>query len=122
MIIKKDVIQSQILSLKALKKNPSHFRSSTELIRATGYVNIVDMLLLPLYYTWEHWRLGSLNEVFFEDYLENSYQKFSFSTRKYIRKLIRMMKKTTADKMLSVETKSIVNSLVKTYIKIIKTL
>ena len=53
-------IYTQIQSLKATKKATAKDSCALELIRTTGYVNIIDMLLLPLYYTWEHSKYGTL--------------------------------------------------------------
>lgn len=107
-------IYTQILLLKASKKGTSNDKLSIELIRITGYVNIIDMLLLPLYYMWEH-EYGTLEEVRFETYLMKAYTRYSLSTKNYTNQLMMILRKTSAKKELSQKTKSIVKSLLKTY-------
>jgi hypothetical protein len=111
----KAVIYTQILSLKATKKGTTRDSCALELIRITGYVNIIDMLLLPLYYTWEHLKYGTLEEVNFETYLVKAYTRYSLSTKKYKDQIVLILRKTSTQKDLSQETKSIVMSLLETY-------
>ena len=111
----KAVIYTQILSLKATKKGTTRDSCALELIRITGYVNIIDMLLLPLYYTWEHHKYGTLEEVNFETYLVKAYTRYSLSTKKYKDQIVLILRKTSTQKDLSQETKSIVMSLLETY-------
>ena len=103
-------IYTQIQSLKATKKATAKDSCALELIRTTGYVNIIDMLLLPLYYTWEHSKYGTLEEVSFENYL----------LKAYTNQIVLILKRTSVKRSLSQDTKYIVNSLLETYSNIIK--
>ena len=60
----KTALYTQIQSLKATKKGTAKNSCAIELIRNTGYMNIVDMLLLPL----RTMKFGTLEDVRFETY------------------------------------------------------
>ncbi len=113
-------IYTQIQSLKATKKATAKDSCALELIRTTGYVNIIDMLLLPLYYTWEHSKYGTLEEVSFENYLLKAYNRYCLSTKAYTNQIVLILKRTSVKRSLSQDTKYIVNSLLETYSNIIK--
>ena len=114
----KEDIYTQIISLKSTKKGTTNDSCALELIRTTGYVNIIDMLLLPLYYTWEHSKYGTLEEVSFETYLVKAYTRYSLSTKKYKDQFLLILWKTSTQKDLSQETRFIVISLLETYLHI----
>jgi len=107
----KEIIYEQIKSLKARKGDTDLL---TELIKTTGYVNIIDILLLPLYFTWEQ-KYGNLNEVCFEKYLENPYQRFCLSTRMYTRLILSLLKRKVKQNSLSQENRNMIESLIKIY-------
>lgn len=111
----KEGIYSQIQSLKSFKKGTAKDSSAIELIKSTGYVNIIDMLLLPLYFSWEHSKFGTLEEVAFETYLINAYCLYTHSKRKCNNQLIKILKKTSHRRNLSHDTRNLVNSLIETY-------
>ena len=110
----KDEIHRQIISLKAIKKTSKN-PCALELIRTTGYVNIIDMLLLPLYYKWEKSNFGTLEEVNFENYLTKAYNRYCLSTNNYNNQMIIILQKTSTKKKLSNGTKSVVYSLIEIY-------
>lgn len=114
----KESVYAQIQSLKASKKEAFMDNYAIELIRTTGYVNIIDMLLLPLYYTWEHSNFGTLDDVRFEKYLMNAYHLYCLSTKDYTSQIVLILKKTSVQKTISLETKIIVESLLDTYLNI----
>ena len=120
--IENETILSQIASLKAMKGCPKNSSFVTELIRTTGYVNIVDMLLLPLYYTWEYKSFGELKEVHFEPYLEKAYQRFCCSAKRYTRKIINILQKISNKKEISQNVQLLVNSLIRLYSIIVITI
>ena len=112
-------LYTQILSLKATKKGTAKNSCAKELIRNTGYVNIIDMLLLPLYYQWEQLKFGTLEDVRFETYLKKAYERYCQSTKKYTIQIVLILKKISLRRNLSKDTKTIVNSLLETYSNII---
>lgn len=118
-LMDKEGVFAQIQSLKASKKGAFKDNCATELIRTTGYVNIIDMLLLPLYYTWEHSNFGTLDDVCFEKYLMNAYQLYCMSTKDYTSQIVLILKKNFVQKGLSNDTKEIVELLLDTYSNII---
>ncbi len=105
-----------ISTLKASKKD-MHCSScyAIELIRATGYENIIDILLLPLYYTWEYFKCGTLNEVCFENYLNKSYTRFCKSQIDYTLHIIIILKKIITVRGLSLTTRHLLKTLIDTY-------
>lgn len=111
-----------ISTLKASKKD---MRCSScyaiELIRATGYENIIDILLLPLYYTWEYFKCGTLNEVCFEDYLKNSYTRFCRYQKEYTLHIISILKKTITVRGLSLTSLNLTKALIDTYSDLVLT-
>ena len=111
----KEEVYTQIQSLKASKKGTFNDSCAIELIRSTGYVNIVDMLLLPLYYTWEHSEYGTLAQVRFESYLANAYHLYSLSTKDYNKKIVCILEECSVQDNLSHDTKKQVISLLNTY-------
>lgn len=68
----KTALYTQIQSLKATKKGTAKNSCAIELIRNTGYMNIVDMLLLPL----RTMKFGTLEDVRFETYLKRAYERY----------------------------------------------
>jgi len=110
----KDSLHTQIFCLKEIKGNPCKESFSIELMKVTGYVNIIDLLLLPLYYAWEHLNYGTLDEVKFETYLKKSYKRFRHSARRYTRKLVAVLIKASS-RELSQETQKTIETLIKTY-------
>lgn len=110
----KDSLHTQIFCLKEIKGNPCKETLSIELMKVTGYVNIIDLLLLPLYYTWEHLNYGTLDEVRFETYLKKSYNRYCHSAKRYTRKLVAVLNKASY-RGLSPEIKTIIESLIKSY-------
>ena len=111
-------LYTQIQSLKATKKGTAKNSCAIELIRNTGYVNIIDMLLLPLYYQWEL-KFGTLEDVRFETYLKKAYERYCRSTKNYTTQIVQILKKISLRGGLSKDTKFIVNSLLETYSNII---
>lgn len=111
----KKEVYTQIQSLKAAKKGAFNDSCAIELIRITGYANIVDILLLPLYYTWEHFEYGTLEQVCFESYLRNAYSLYCLSTKDYTRQIVLILKECSVQENLSHGTKKQVNSLLETY-------
>lgn len=72
-----DNIHRIILEMKDIKV--SSFQSKDGRIdfgKVTETCRIVDTLILPLYYIWEHCCHRSLNEVDFEEHMEKPYQRF----------------------------------------------
>ena len=114
----KEIIYTQIFLLKTEKKETSDNSCAIELIRTTGYVNIIDMLLLPLYYTWEYSGMGALDEVQFEFYLMKAYKRFCTATRIYTRQIILILKKAILKEGLTPKTRSIIKKLITIYSKI----
>lgn len=111
----REEVYSQIQSLKAAKKGAFKDSCAIELIRSTGYANIIDMLLLPLYYTWEHYEYGTLDQVAFENYLTNAYHLYCLSTKDYITQIVLILKKCSVKKNLSQDTKIKITSLLDMY-------
>jgi len=111
----KEEVYTQIQSLKTAKKGAFNDSCAIELIRSTGYVNIVDILLLPLYYTWEHRKYGTLDQVCFESYLANAYHHYSLSTKDYNKKIVCILEECSVEDILSHGTKNQVISLLNTY-------
>lgn len=111
----KKEVYTQIQSLKAAKKGAFNDSCAIELIRITGYANIVDILLLPLYYTWEHSDYGTLDQVCFESYLSNAYRLYSVSTKEYFKHIIMILEECSIQDNLSHGTKDKVISLLETY-------
>ena len=112
----KESLYSLILELKEIKKGTSSMDScAIELIRTTGYVNIVDMLLLPLYYTWEHSHYGTLDDVGFETYLMKAYLRYRLSTKDYTDRIVSVLMKTASKGNLTGKTQTMVNSLIEIY-------
>lgn len=109
----------QIQSLKATKGDVSSTSYAIELIRATGYVNIIDMLLLPLYYAWDKYGFGKLEDVCFETYLNNAYLLFCQSKDSYLKKILSLLRKVSKKRDLSQGSMSIIGSLIKIYSSII---
>ena len=109
----------QIQSLKATKGDVSSTSYATELIRAPGYVNIIDMFLLPLYYAWDKLGFGKLEDVCFETYLSKAYILFCQSRDSYINKMLSLLRKVSKKRDLSQGSMSIVGGLIKIYSSII---
>lgn len=110
----KDSLHTQIFCLKEIKGDPCKESFAIELMKVTGYVNIIDLLLLPLYYAWEHLNYGTLDEVRFETYLKKSYKRYCHSAKRYTREMVAILKRASS-LGLSQETKTIIESLIKTY-------
>ena len=110
----KDSLHTQIFCLKEIKGNPCKESFAIELMKVTGYVNIIDLLLLPLYYAWEHLNYGTLDEVRFETYLKKSYKRYCHSAKRYTRKIVTILNIASSGR-LSQETQTIIESLIKTY-------
>ena len=113
--MRKRDIYIQILALKSTRREYGNNPCSAELIRTTGYVNIIDMLLLPLYYSWERLGLGTLEDVCFETYLTNAYKLFCHSALSYIRQLLVLLRRVSNIRDLSQVTKSMIVSLIRLY-------
>lgn len=109
----------QIQSLKATKRDVSNTSNAIELIRATGYSNIIDMLLLPLYYAWDKLGFGKLEDVCFETYLKNAYKLFCQSKDGYMSKMLSLLRKVSEKRGLSQGCLSIVGGLIDIYSSII---
>ena len=92
MIMEKDIVYSQIMFLKAYKRKIPDDHCAKELVKASGYLNIIDMLLLPLYYCWDQFGYGTLEEVRFEVYLKRAYRRFSRSMVSYTNQLIVLLR------------------------------
>ncbi len=114
-------VYEHIQSIKAAKIAANDC-SSMELIHVTGYANILDMLLLPLYYMWEYFKFGTLEDVYFESYLKRSYQRFCLSTKSYIFLYVLMLKQILRSNHLSVKTKMFVMSLTQIYLNLVELL
>jgi hypothetical protein len=108
----------QIQTLKATKGDAANAPCATEMIKTSGYVNIIDMLLLPLYYAWEHLGFGKLEDVCFEKYLNRTYRRFCQAKDEYIRKMISLLSKVSANRSLTHECKQMVDSLIGIYTSI----
>ena len=119
-LMDKESVYTQIQSLKASKKEVFKDNCAIELIRTTGYSNIMDMLLLPLYYAWEHSDYGTLDQVGFEKYLTNAYHLYCLSTKDYTSQIVLILKKASLQKRLSYNTKHIVVSLLCTYSNVLQ--
>lgn len=111
----KESVYAQIQSLKASKKEVFKDNCAIELIRTTGYSNIIDMLLLPLYYIWEHSDFGTLDDVCFESYLMNAYHLYCLSTKDYTNQIVLILTKSSVQNNISKETKMKIASLLDTY-------
>jgi hypothetical protein len=111
----KDCLHTQIFCLKEIKGNPCKESFAIELMKVTGYVNIIDLLLLPLYYTWEQLNYGTLDEVKFEPYLKKAYLRFLQSAKGYTLQIVMILKQAVLKEALSTETRSIIEALIKTY-------
>lgn len=109
----------QIQSLKATKRDSSRTSYAIELIRVTGYVNIIDMLLLPLYYAWEKFGFGKLEDVCFEAYLKRTYMLFCQSRDSYIIKMLLLLRKVSTKRGLSHGSMAMVGGLIGIYSSII---
>ena len=120
--MKKEVLYSQIMSLKYYKRGMPNSQCAIDLIKASGYVNILDMLLLPLYYMWEYLKYGTLEDVCFESYLKRSYRRFYLSAKSYIFLYVLMLKKILCSDHLSVKTNMFVMSLTHIYLNIVELL
>lgn len=110
--MKKEVLYSQIVSLKAYKRGIPDAQCATDLIIASGYVNIIDMLLLPLYYSWDRLGFGTLEDVDFELYLNRAYSRFRDSIAVYTLQLLLLLKKVSSIKRLSNCSLVLVKSLI----------
>ena len=120
--MKKEVLYSQIMSLKYYKRGMPNSQCAIDLIKASGYVNILDMLLLPLYYMWEYLKFGTLEDVCFESYLKRSYRRFCLSAKSYIFLYVLMLKKILCSDHLSVKTNMFVMSLTHIYLNLVELL
>lgn len=70
-------IQGVVSDLKSIKvASFSNKNGLTDFEKSTKVCRIVDMLLLPLYYIWEHCCNRDLEELKFEKHLNKPYQKF----------------------------------------------
>ena len=110
------------MSLKYHKIEMPDSQCATDLIKASGYVNILDMLLLPLYYMWEYLKFGTLEDVCFESYLKRSYRRFCLSAKSYIFLYVLMLKKILCSDHLSVKTNMFVMSLTHIYLNLVELL
>lgn len=73
----KDYILKQICSLKAAKiQSISGAVNKDELAIAVRHNNLIDLLLLPLYYAWEKITHGDIKKLCIEGYLKKSYRKY----------------------------------------------
>ena len=117
--MRKTEVLYQIQVLKAMKWETANASCVTELIRATGYVNIVDILLLPLYYAWERFGFGKLEDVCFETYLSRTYRLFCQSRYSYIRELISLLSRVSIRRGLAQKSKRLIDSLIEIYTSII---
>ena len=113
--MKQEELYIQILSLKATKGYADKALCAIELMRTTGYVNIIDMLLLPLYYAWEKMGFGTLEEVRFESYLKKAYILFCHASVDYTRQMVTLLRKASIIKGLSLDCRSIIISLIRLY-------
>lgn len=118
--MEKECLHTQICCLKEIKKNPGKVSFAIELMKATGYVNIVDMLLLPLYYAWEHYGFGTLEEVNFEDYLSKAYLRFLHSAKNITLQIVLILEESILKKKLTPNGNSFVISLIIFYTIIIE--
>lgn len=119
MKMKKEELYSQINTLKAYKKGMPDARCATDLIKASGYVNIIDMLLLPLYYSWNRLGFGTLCDAGFEFYLNRAYCRFRDSIAVYTLQLLLLLKKVSSIKRLSNCCLALVKSLIGLYSEIL---
>lgn len=117
----KKCVYEHIQSIKAAKKAANDC-CSIELIHVTGYINILDMLLLPLYNMWEYLKYGTLEDIYFESYLKRSYRRFCLSTKSYIILYVLMLKHILWSYHLSVKTNIFVMSLTKIYLNYVELL
>jgi hypothetical protein len=70
-------IQDVVSSLKGIKE--ASFSNKEGLIdfkKSTETCRIIDTLILPLYYIWEHCCHRNLGELMFEEHLQKAYQRF----------------------------------------------
>ena len=117
--MRKTEVLYQIQALKATKRDAANVSCATELIRATGYVNIIDMLLLPLYYAWELFGFGKLEDVCFETYLSRTYKLFCQSKSSYIQEMVSLLRRASVKGGLAQNCKQMVDSLIAIYTSII---
>ena len=117
--MKKEVLYSQIMSLKYNKIEMPDSQCATDLIKASGYVNIMDMLLLPLYYSWDRLGFGTLGDVDFELYLNRAYSRFRDSIAVYTLQLLLLLKKVSSIKRLSNCCLALVKSLIGVFSEIL---
>lgn len=110
------------MSLKSYKRGIPDPQCAIDLIKASGYVNILDMLLLPLYYMWEYLKYGTLEDVCFESYLKRSYQRFCLSTKSYIFLYVLMLKQILRSNYLSIKTNMFVMSIIQIYLNFVELL
>ena len=70
-------IQDVVSSLKGVKAASfSNKEGLIDLKKSTETCRIVDTLILPLYYIWDHCCHRNLDELSFEEHLRKAYQKF----------------------------------------------
>ena len=70
-------IQEVVSSLKKIKAASfSNKEGFIDFKKSTETCRIIDTLILPLYYIWEHCCHRNLGELRFEEHLQKAYQKF----------------------------------------------
>lgn len=70
-------IQDVVSSLKGVKAASfSNKEGLIDLKKSTETCRIVDTLILPLYYIWDHCCHRNLDKLSFEEHLRKAYQKF----------------------------------------------
>ena len=110
--MKKEVLYSQIMTLKTYKRGMLDPQCATELIEISGYNNIIDMLLLPLYYSWIRLGFGTLEDVGFELYLCRAYRKYRESITGYTLQLLLLLKKVSTIERISNCCLALIKSLI----------
>ena len=96
-------------NMKTIKENISLLKEQKKRCFDTGngIVNFkvvqetcreIDILLLPLYFAWEHMCKRNLSEVQFELHLKHSYSKFSLEPKRTTLKIILLLLPVISEK------------------------
>ena len=112
--MKKSILLNQITTLRRMKKE-SNADGSNPIQMVTGYSNIWDLMLLPLYYCWEYHNYGTLNDLNFENYLQRAYRAFCRNFENLTRQLICMLRQFEKSNILSKKEQLFFISLNNTY-------
>ena len=75
-----NIVHDTIFSLKEAKQKSFLQLKDVNLLQSTMEdCRIIDMMLMPLYYVWEHVLSQNLSDVKIEQHLSDPYKRFSLS-------------------------------------------